>query len=236
MDCNVDDTVADDGSVSLFVPEDEYAGIDVPEPVLQQVVSPRSKLFGESEEVLDNTIFTRIKMEASDFTVRPRKLPSLLFANTDIVRNMPSATAGLSPLFIVLGGHLENVYFIGETSRCRSMVKSLFNDNMLLLPVYLTSGRDLKFQGTEVAFRNLYGGGIGKLWARSFICQDIILFGQSFFTREHFSYPKDCSLYSIWRNWSIIEELRDNMVRGMMNYDIDQFSIPEYKKYSGGDN
>lgn len=235
LDYDVLESQPDSGSVTLFVPEEEYETIEVPEAVRREVVSPRSILLGVNAEVLENTLFTRVKMSPSDFSGLPRRSISLLFVKKEIVAKMPQAIACISPAFLVLGdgSYGSKGFFIGQTEESRIGIKMLLRDNYLLLPLYLTSGRRLNSQGVDIALRNFYGNGIGKLWAKSFICEDIYLFGQSYFNDPKLGrrYMKGRDLHSLWRMWNFMHNLADRLAVGEAAYDIAQVATPDCMKY-----
>lgn len=235
LDYDVPETQTDSGSVTLFVPEEEYGTIEVPEPVRLEVVSPRSILLGVDDEVLENTLFTRVKMLPSDFSGFPRRSISLMFVKKEIVARMPQAIACISPAFLVLGDGScgRRGFFLGQTEESRIGIKMLLRDNFLLLPLYLTSRRHLSSQGVDIALRNFYGNGTGKLWAKSFICEDIYLLGQSYFNDPEAgcSYMKGRDLHFLWRMWNFMHDLANRLAASETAYDIAQVATPDFLKF-----
>ncbi len=235
LDNDVVDTQLDTGCVSLFVPENEYETIEVPVPVEYKVESPGSVLLGVPDDVLENTLFTRIKLDSSDFTRTLRRNISLLLVKQNVVEKTPYAISGLSPAFIVLEGrsYLVDGLFTRQTSESLAKIKTLLKDHFLLLPLYLTVSGGVKPQGVNIALRNFYGGEAGRLWAKGFSCADIYIFGQSYFSLPE---TKCCgvmgrSLYDVWRYWYIFRDIAEKLRMGMVDYDINQIATRDYLKF-----
>lgn len=217
----------DTGEVSLFVPENEYETIEVPDAAQFEVRSPASELWGVSDEILDNTLFTRVKMDAADFISPPRRGISLLFVKKETVQKTPAAVAGMAPAFLVLGNNYTSSanFFIGQTSESENRMKLLLRETFLLLPLYLKARRALGTQGVDVALRNFYGS-CGKLWARSFICRNIFLLGRSYFSLPdcRARYAMGYNFHSVWRNWHILQDIHERLEKGLMAYNISQIT------------
>lgn len=235
LDNVVLETQSDTGSVTLFVPENEYGTIEVPEAVRREVISPRGALLGVTDDVLENTLFTRVKLGISDFVRFTRRNISLLFIKKDVVNKMPSAITGFSPAFIILESRYvwEKGFFIGQTEESAAKTKTLLKDHFLLLPLYLTLSGYVETQGVNVALRNFYDGGAGKLWAKAFIFRDIYICGESYFSLPDckYRYTQDMDFYSVWRNWSLFHEVSKRLREGTVDYDIDQIATPDHMKY-----
>lgn len=235
LDGDLPETWSVTGSVSLLVPEDGYGTIEVPEAVRHEVVSPRSAFLGVADDVLENTLFTRVKLGTSDFTGIPRRNISLLFVKKDVVEKTPAAIAGLSPVFIILK---EDFYggkrpFIAQTAESAAKISMLLKDHFLLLPLYLAANCTLNSQGVDVALRNFYGGAAGRLWANVFICHDICLFGKSYFGLPNCRHPylKGRDFSAVWRNWHMFHEIATKLRTEIVDYDIGQIATPDYMKY-----
>lgn len=233
-----DENDADCGEVELFVPEREYDEIDVPEPVINKVVTPKSALFGVSDGVLENTIFTCVKLTSRDFISPPKRNISLVFVKKDAVDRNPKIVGCLSPLILVLSGFSTNGdFFVRQSDRCQRMTGSILADHYLVLPLYLTSRTSLGFQGVDVAFRNFHGTESGKLWARAFRCVDIMFGGESYLSPANtpYHFVRGLSLYRLWRYGPVIEELRLRLLLSLRSFDLEQLSTPDFEKYTMGE-
>lgn len=172
--------VRENGIATGFIEEDAYLREEVPNPQTADVVSPRSVLLGVSDEVLENTVFTKIKMQNTDFRANPRKLPRLIFINKEKLLQKPELVGDLSPLVIALSSRNNGPFFTLCHEDVDKKLAAIMRDSYLLLPLYATKSRGLMPWGTDIVFRDRYYPSPGKLRVKAVGCDHLFLFGKKY--------------------------------------------------------
>lgn len=201
--------------VTGFVEEDAYLREFVPEPIKINVVSPRSITLGVSEEVLENTVFTKVKMQNTDFMAYPKKLPRLIFINKEKLLQNPSLAAELSPLVLALSPRGDGPYFTLCHDGINKKLIAIMRDSYLLLALYISNSRRFQPWGTDIIFRTMYYPSPGKLRINAFFCDHLFLFGTKYkLSGSEYYYMNLWEHRSLW-------SIRDFLEKQLTAWDIE---------------
>lgn len=193
-----------------FVEEDAYLREEVPEPHVAPVVSPVSVALGVSDAVLESAVFTKVKMQNTDFRANPRKLPRLIFGNKERLLQNPALVAGLSPLVLALTPGISRPFFTLCHDEADRKLAAIMCDNYLLLPLYVSSSRGLQPWGTDIILQDRFYPSPGKLRMKAVMCDHLYLFGKK--------YELIGSEYGGWNfwihraHWSLTELIREQLM------------------------
>lgn len=203
-------------AVAGFMEEDAYLREDVPKPSVVPVVSPMSVTLGVSDDVLENTVFTKVKMQPTDFRATPRKLPRLIFINKEKLLQNPALVGQLSPLVLALTPKGKGPFFTLGYDETDKQLSAIMRDSYLLLPLYASSSRGLQPWGTDIVFRDRFYPSPGKLRMKAVGCDHLYLFGKK--------YQLDESKYGVVNFWHHRSHwsLKEFMDERLMNHDVDE--------------
>lgn len=200
---------------AMFVDDQEFMSEVVPEAKTKKIISPRSAILGVQDEILENTVFTRVKMENGDFMRIPKKLPRLVFINKDRLEDDLNLVSGIAPLVLALTPKRRGDFFTASTSETDNKLHAIMRDSYLLLPLFPTDWRGLMPWGVDVVFRpRHFSPSAGKLRVKAFGCDHLFLFGKRYTISN-----ADYDLRYFWEHrshWNI----QDTIKRNLCDFDI----------------
>lgn len=200
----------DETNETIFVGGMEFLREEIPERKTSKVVSPRSAILGVSDEILDDVLFTRVKMQDSDFISPPKKLPRLLFMKRESLEKNPEAAARVSPLTLAVSTKNKSGFITGCNEDAERKLSAIMRDSYLLLPLYPSPWRGLMPFGVDIVFRRMWrSAASGKLLAMAFACNGLFMFGERY-TMNNAAYR----LEYFWNQYShsrIMEALEKNL-------------------------
>lgn len=205
-----------DEIVAGFVEEDAYLREEVPKPKTVPVVSPMSVILGVTDSVLENTVFTKVKMQNSDFRATPRKLPRLIFVNKEKLLENPALVGELSPIVLALMPRNKGPFFTLINDDPDKRIAAIMRDSYLLLPLYTASSRGLQPWGTDIVFRDRYYPSPGKLRMKAVGCDHLYLFGKKYQLSG-----SEYGLVDFWRHCSHWP-LKDFVKQRLFTHDVDE--------------
>ncbi len=199
-----------------FVEGDAYLREDVPKPSTVPVVSPMSVTLGVSDSVLESTVFTKVKMQNTDFHANPRKLPRLIFINKERLLQNPALVGQLSPLVLALKSRSNEPFFTLSNDQAEKQLKAIMRDSYLLLPLYASSSRGLQPWGTDIVFRDRFYPSPGKLRIKAVGCDHLSLFGKKY-------QLSSCQyrMVDFWKHYSHWQ-LKEFMDARLMSHDVEE--------------
>ena len=220
MNAQIDAQSRDDGEIKLFVPEEEFTELAIPEPENVPFHTMESVILGVNDEALRQTVLTNVKMEAGDFKKAPKKLPRLIFLRKDDSGAALKGALNLFPAFFLLERQWWwGTFMTGLESAAEQKLATLLRANYLLLPARWSFRDQLRFQGVEIARRS-HRGGSGSLHAPSFTCVGVFLFGEDKSRERPFSYATDSDFAWVLRNWQYCARTAEAISDGLREFDL----------------
>ena len=181
----------------------DIIGNTMPEP--QEVVlrDIKTTVLNATQEDIDKSVFTRVRLEKSDFTDDTVDTafvpPSLLLVNKKLYNY--NLVKDIAPVvFVVTRNHSNNDMYITKcTKECRAKLCLLFMDNYLVLPGYINDSGRFALYNIKCVIDGYRSYKAGNLVTDKFIVINMFAYGVSYKSMHRDTLPLTYALRDMSR-------------------------------------